>query len=72
MKAPGELPESFSGLRVLILRGEHFGEEGICLGKVPSNERWAISPNLSDEILELKFEEEFSLLVDLSAYPARN
>ena len=59
------------GMRVVILEGEFTGNEGICLGTAP-NGRWAVSPDCSDQILELKFEEEFVLLVDLSGEPSRN
>jgi hypothetical protein len=58
--------------RVLILAGEFFGREGICLGKSTASDHWAITPDGSNAILELGFEQEFSLLIDLSANPARN
>jgi len=34
--------------------------------------RWAISPDGSNEILQLVLEKEFGLLVDLSASPEDN
>jgi len=34
--------------------------------------RWAISPDGSDKILQLAFEKEFGLLVDLFANPEEN
>jgi hypothetical protein len=37
-----------------------------------TNGRWAISPDRSDEILSLKLDRDFALLVDLSADPVRN
>jgi hypothetical protein len=59
------------GARVLILNGQLKGEEGICMGE-DSNGRYAVSPDISDEILSLAFESEFALLVNLSADPTRN
>lgn len=60
------------GHRVLILAGAHHGEEGICLGELGTGNRWAISPDSSNDILELTFEQDFALLLDLSANPSRN
>ncbi|HUK81518.1 MAG TPA: hypothetical protein VLZ12_02695 [Verrucomicrobiae bacterium] len=62
----------FTGSRVLILTGRYAGREGVCSGKSADGERWAISPDGSDEILRLVFEKEFGLLVDLSANPEDN
>ena len=62
---------ALAGARVLILSGRFKGEEGICLGKDRSD-TWAVSPDGSDEILSLIPNEEFGLLIDLSADPARN
>jgi hypothetical protein len=61
-----------TGCRVLILTGPHTGSEGVCVGKTTDGARWAISPDGSDEILQLVFEKEFGLLVDLSSDPERN
>jgi hypothetical protein len=59
------------GTRVLILSGRFKGEEAICLGK-DRNDRWAVTPDRSDEILSLAPDSEFALLIDLSADPVRN
>jgi hypothetical protein len=59
------------GARVLILSGRFKGEEATCLGK-NSSDRSAISPDRSEEILSLKLDSDFALLVDLSADPLRN
>jgi hypothetical protein len=59
------------GARVLILTGCFQGQEGVLLGKHGSG-LWAISPNGSDEVLSLLFEQDFGLLVDLSGDPTRN
>ena len=64
--------DSLEGHRVLILTGTHEGEEGVCLGKVTGHNRWAVSPNSSNEVLEFTFEQEFALLLDLSSAPERN
>jgi hypothetical protein len=60
------------GARVLILTGEHKGEEGVCLGEAGRGGLWAISPNDSNEIVSLAFENDFGLLVDLSSNPQLN
>lgn len=60
------------GARVLILTGEHKGEQGVCLGEADRAGLWAISPDGSDKILSLVFEKDFGLLVDLSANPELN
>lgn len=65
-------PDSLDGHRILILAGDHAGEEGICLGRITGTNRWAVSPDSSPAILELHFEGEFALLLDLSATPSRN
>jgi len=59
------------GARVLILSGRFKGKEGVCLGKETAA-RWAVSPDGSDEILSLAPDNEFALLVELSADPLRN
>jgi hypothetical protein len=62
----------FEGARVLILTGEFAGEHGVCLGASADSSKWTISPDCSDTILEMEFEKEFGLLVDLSGDPSRN
>lgn len=57
---------------VLILTGPHDGQQGGCLGRSADGRRWAISPDGSDEILQLEYEKEFDLLVDLSGDPENN
>lgn len=62
----------FTGSRVLILVGGCAGQEGVCVGASADGKRWAISPDNSDEILQLEFEKEFGLLMDLSSNPEKN
>lgn len=54
--------DSLEERRILILAGDYEGEEGICLGRIAGTNRWAISPDSSNAILELQFESEFALL----------
>lgn len=63
---------TIDGHRILILSGDHAGEEGICLGRIAGTNRWAVSPDSSTAILKLHFESDFALLLDLSAVPDRN
>jgi len=63
---------NLTGKRVLILAGPHAGHDGVCVGRSADGKRWAISPDGSDEILQLEFESEFGLLVDLSGDPEHN
>ena len=65
-------PDSLEGHRILILTGDHEGEEGICLGRIAGTNRWAVSPDSSTAILEFYFETEFALLLDMSATLSRN
>ena len=67
-KNVGEL----QGARVLIVAGNYSGCEGICLGKTANGTAWAISPDGATDVLELQFEKDFGLLVDLSSDPRRN
>jgi hypothetical protein len=60
------------GARVFITTGIHVGQEGVCLGKTADGRAWAVTPDSSDEILELQFEKDFGLLVDLSSDPRQN
>jgi hypothetical protein len=64
--------EMLQGARVLILTGEFQGKEGVCLGEQTPGNKWAVSPDGTDQILSLAFEKEFALLVDLSANPKVN
>jgi hypothetical protein len=63
---------SFEGARVLITSGEFAGTEGICLGKTEDPNLWAVSPDGSADVISLRFEKDFGLLVDLSSDPGCN
>ncbi len=71
-RIPQPKKSDLTGSRVLILAGRYEGREGVCIGKSADGKRWAISPDGSDEILQLVFEKEFGLLVDLSGNPGNN
>lgn len=66
-----ELENGYAGAHVLITRGRYRGCEGTCLGRI-NETSWAVSPEGFDEIVNLEFEKDFSLLVDLSSDPAQN
>ncbi|HUI07028.1 MAG TPA: hypothetical protein VL486_08475 [Verrucomicrobiae bacterium] len=62
----------YTGCRVLILIGDFDGREGVCVGRSTDGKRRAISPEGTDEVLQLAFRTEFALLVDLSADASKN
>lgn len=64
--------KDLSGCRILIVAGKHAGQEGVCLGKSADGKKWAVSPDGSSEILELMFDKEFGLLLDMSDDGSRN
>lgn len=62
-----------SGKTVLITGGEFAGEEGICLGRSPdAQDVWAVSPDCSDRIVNLRFVEDFGVLLNPEQSPGRN
>lgn len=62
-----------SGRTVIILAGEFAGEEGTCLGRSPGEkDRWAVSPNSSDQIVNLLFEKEFGVILNSGQEPGKN
>lgn len=62
-----------SGLSVIILAGEFAGQEGVCLGAVPDGGGlWAVSPNSSNRIVNLKLVEEFGVLINRGQKSERN
>ena len=61
-----------SGCRILIINGKFAGQEGVCLGKSSDGNNWSVSPDGSNEIVDLVFETEFGLLLDMSEDPRKN
>lgn len=57
-----QLPDP-SGRRVIILEGQYAGQEGICLGPESDGAKWMVSPDNSNEIVPLAFDDEFGILV---------
>lgn len=58
---------------VIILSGPHMGQEGICLGKVGNEEGvFAVSPENSNAIVNLRFPDEFGILLNKGQEPGRN
>jgi hypothetical protein len=66
MRSPVTAKAPLEGTRVIILKGDFAGEEGVCVGATAAPRKWAVSPDCSDSIVSLEFEREFALLVDLS------
>lgn len=62
-----------TGKSVLILAGEFAGEEGVCLGPATTAEKlWAVSPDASARIVNLRFAEEFGVLINRAQKLGRN
>ena len=57
---------------VIILKGEFAGQEGYCLGPSGQEGVFAVTPNTSTRILNLRFDEEFGILINKSQTPGRN
>ena len=67
-----ETPD-FSGKTVLIIAGEFAGVEGVCLGEAPGAPGlWAVSPDSSDRIVNLRFEVDFGVLINPGQKPGAN
>ena len=64
--------KDLSGCRILIVSGKFAGQEGVCLGRAADGKKWSVSPDGSNEILNLTFEKEFGLLLDMSGDAERN
>lgn len=62
-----------SGKTVLITWGEFTGEEGVCLGLAHSDkDLWAVSPNSCNSIVNLRFDEDFGVLLNPNQEPGKN
>ena len=57
---------------VIILRGEFAGQEGYCLGPSGEAGKYAVTPNSSNGILNLRFDEEFGILINKDQRPGKN
>jgi len=64
--------KEFSGCRILIVSGKCAGQEGVSLGKSSDENKWGVSPDSSNEILDLAFEKEFGLLLDITGDARKN
>ena len=59
-----------TGMAILIVEGEFAGEEGICLGRsLNGSGLWAVTPNSSDRVVDLRFDEQFGVLIDSRQTP---
>jgi len=67
-----KMPKDLGGYRILIVSGPHAGQEGICLGRAADGKKWSVSPDDTNEILNLTFEKEFGLLLNISGDAKRN
>lgn len=52
-----------SGQRVIILAGRYAGKEGVCLGRATGGSEWMVSPDSTNEILPMVFDQDFGILV---------
>src|SRR5206468_7967081 len=56
------------GARILVTAGPYQGRERVCL-RESDDDKWAVSLDGDDEVLHLRLEQHFSLLIDLSGDP---
>ena len=52
-----------SGRRVIILEGPYAGQEGVCLGRSFDGSTWMVSPDNSNDILPMIFDQDFGILI---------
>jgi hypothetical protein len=62
----------FIGCRVFILSGKCAGHNGVCVGKSTDGILWAVLWGGSNEMLQLEFEKEFGLVIDLPDHHEKN
>ena len=67
-----QAPSDLRGTEVLILTSAWAGHENLCLSKADDGVRYAVSLHGSDQTFGLVFEQDFGLLMGLSAYPKSN
>lgn len=70
--APKEELPDLTGKSVLITAGEHAGEEAVCLGSADDPGLFAVSPHSSNQILRLRFDEDFGILLNPGQRAGRN
>jgi hypothetical protein len=62
-----------TGKTVLITGGEFAGEEGVCLGRATGTAGlWSVSAHSSNRIVNLRFDVEFGVLLNLGQSPGTN
>jgi len=62
-----------SGHSVIMVKGEFSGEEGVCLGRAPGEkDLWTVSPKSCNRIVNLRFDEDFGVLLKPSQKPGKN
>ena len=62
-----------TGMTVIITCGEFAGEEGVCLGRATGAAGlWAVSAHSSNRIVNLRFDEEFGVLLIPGQSPGGN
>lgn len=57
---------------VIILAGDFAGQEGFCLGPAGEQGLFAVTPMSSNQILRLKFDAEFGILINRGQEKGRN
>jgi len=55
---------SLTGSRILVTDGVHAGKEGVALGPGTSGHHWMVSLDGENEIRELSYPDDFSMLFD--------
>lgn len=55
---------SLTGCRILVTDGFYAGKEGIALGPGTSGRQWMVSLDGENEIRELSYPDDFSMLFD--------
>ncbi len=58
-----QLPDP-NGHRVIILTGSYAGQEGVCLGKSEDGSKWMVSPDSTNDILQMVFDQDFGILIN--------
>lgn len=66
-----KLPDP-TGKTVIIIAGDFAGHEGFCLGTAGEEGVFAVTPNTSNRVLRLRFDEEFGILINSGQDKSRN